>query len=59
MYQQEFLQIVELILVSLVKGFSYCNGKEIAAKCHSIAKKIHEDIIRDAKEINNKKFYNE
>ena len=41
------------------EGFFICNGKEIAAKCHSIAKKIHEDIIRDAKEIYNKKFYNE
>ena len=41
------------------EGFFICNGKEIAAKCHSIAKKIHEDIIRDAKEIHNKKFYNE
>ena len=41
------------------EGFFICDGKEIAAKCYSIAKKIHEDIIRDAKEINNKKFYNE
>ncbi len=41
------------------EGFFICNGKEIAAKCHSIAKKIHEDIIIDAKEIYNKKFYNE
>ena len=41
------------------EGFFVCDGKEIAAKCYSIAKKIHEDIIRDAKEINNKKFYNE
>jgi hypothetical protein len=41
------------------EGFFICNGKEIAAKCHSIAKKIHEDIILDAKEIYNKKFYNE
>ena len=40
-------------------GFFICNGKEIAARCHSIAKKIHEDIIIDAKEISNKKFYNE
>ena len=59
MYQQEFLQIVELIPVSLVKDFFICNGTEIAAKCHSIAKKIHEDIIREAKEIYNKKAYNE
>jgi hypothetical protein len=41
------------------EGFFICNGKEIAAKCYSIAKKIHEDIIIDAKEIYNKKFYNE
>jgi hypothetical protein len=41
------------------EGFFICNGKEIASKCHSIAKKIHEDIIIDAKEIYNKKFYNE
>ena len=41
------------------EGFFICNGKEIAAKCHFIAKKIHEDIIRDAKEIYNKKLYNE
>jgi hypothetical protein len=40
-------------------GFFICNGKEIAARCHSIAKKIHEDIIIDAKEISSKKFYNE
>ena len=39
--------------------FFICNGKEISAKCHLIAKKIHEDIIRDAKEIHSKKFYNE
>jgi len=41
------------------EGFFICNGKEIAGKCHFIAKKIHEDIIREAKEIYNKKTYDE
>ena len=41
------------------EGFFICNGQEISAKCHFIAKKIHEDLIREAKEIYKKKCYNE
>src|SRR5215208_2165670 len=41
------------------EGFFICNGQEISAKCHFIAKKIHEDLIREAKEIYKKKWYNE
>jgi hypothetical protein len=39
-------------------GFIIPNVKEIKAKCHFIAKKIQDDIIREAKEIYNKKIYN-
>ena len=41
------------------EGLFIPNGKETAAQCHFIAKKIHEDIIIDAKEIYSIKFYNE
>ena len=41
------------------EGFFICNGKEIAAKCHFIAKKIHTDIIKEAKEVYSKEFYKE
>jgi hypothetical protein len=39
------------------QGQSTSNGKEITAKCHSIAKKIQDDIIREAKEIYKNKSY--
>ena len=42
----------------LAGGSIIPNGKEITAKCHFIAKKIQDDIIREAKEIYNNKLYN-
>ena len=42
----------------LAGGYIIPNGKEITTKCHFIAKKIQEDIIREALQIYNNKMYN-
>jgi hypothetical protein len=39
-------------------GLFIPSEKEIKTKCHFIAKKIQDDIIREAKEIYNNKIYN-